>query len=217
MADQADSTARQIEKRFEKLLYRSRWIAAPIYLGLVAALGMLLMVFFRELIDKLPEVFSDTDARKVVIDALRLIDIALVANLVLIVILAGYENFVSKLDIEDADERLSWMGTIDFSGLKLKLFASMVAITGIELLKAFMNLAHDPSDPVAAPPTPGETQWLVIIHITFLFTAVLAALTDWLASRTKANLAEPAGTGTKGSRASARAKGRTGARAKAKP
>ena len=194
-----------IEKGFEIILYRSRWIAAPIYLGLVAALVMLLLVFFRELINKFPLVLvvdnpataslEQYSARDVVLGALSLIDIALVANLVLIVILAGYENFVSKLDIEDRDERLSWMGTIDFSGLKLKLFASMVAITGIELLKAFMHVTtplHAPDMPNPLRLSPEEIQWLVIIHVTFLFTAVLAASTDWLASRAKANLATSA-------------------------
>jgi len=194
-----------IERGFEIILYRSRWIAAPIYLGLVAALLMLLMVFFRELLNKFPLVFVVDDrttalveqysARDVVLGALSLIDIALVANLVLIVILAGYENFVSKLDIEDRDERLSWMGTIDFSGLKLKLFASMVAITGIELLKAFMHVTtplHSPGVPNPLRLSSDEIQWLVIIHVTFLFTAVLAASTDWLASRAKANLAATA-------------------------
>lgn len=194
MATGDTASAKSAERWLERLLYRSRWIAAPIYLGLVAALAMILTVFLRELFTKFPKVFAlaeNTDGRAVVLDALALIDLALVANLVLIVILAGYENFVSKIDMEHEDERLAWMGTIDFSGLKLKLFASMVAITGIELLKAFMKLMgpiHGQSAAKEPPPTSDEVAWLVIIHATFLFTAVLAALTDWLATRSKANL-----------------------------
>ena len=196
---------KSIEEPFERILFASRWLAAPIYLGLVAALVMLLIVFARELVFTFPTVWAETIGEgllhDVVLGALRLIDIALVANLVLIVILAGYENFVSRIDVRPQDERLAWMGTIDFSGLKLKLFASMVAITGIELLKAFIEVMER----IHAPPgidhprqlSDSEIQWLVIIHATFLFTAVLAALTDWLASRSKANLADAAGRKSK--------------------
>lgn len=187
---------KSIEEPFERVLFASRWLAAPIYLGLVAALVMLLIVFARELWFTFPTIWQETIGEgllhDVVLGALRLIDIALVANLVLIVILAGYENFVSRIDVKPKDERLAWMGTIDFSGLKLKLFASMVAITGIELLKAFievMERIHSPDGSHDRALTDSDIQWLVIIHATFLFTAVLAALTDWLASRSKANLA----------------------------
>lgn len=188
---------KSIEEPFERILFASRWLAAPIYLGLVAALVMLLIVFARELWTKFPLVWQPSySLHEVLMEVLTLIDIALVANLVVIVVLAGYENFVSRIDVKPADERLAWMGTIDFSGLKLKLFASMVAITGIELLKAFIRLLQ----PIYEAPTqighfgPESLsadvglQWLVIIHATFLFTTVFAALTDWLASRSKANL-----------------------------
>jgi uncharacterized protein (TIGR00645 family) len=110
--------------------------------------------------------------------ALTLIDLSLAGNLLLIVIFSGYENFVSKIDTGDHEDRPSWMGTVDFSGLKMKLIASIVAISAIALLKAFMKTAE------------GETidnthlAWLVGIHLTFVVSGVLMALMDLLASKT---------------------------------
>jgi uncharacterized protein (TIGR00645 family) len=166
----------KIEHRFESLLFGSRWLAAPIYFGLVFALVMLLFVFVRQLVTIAPHLLElEVDAA--VLATLSFIDIALIANLVLIVILAGYENFVSRIDIHDHEDRPTWMGRIDFSGLKLKLFASMVAITGIELLKAF--LAFDRPH----PPAPQVLGWVIAVHLTFLVTTIGSAFTDWLSAR----------------------------------
>ncbi len=169
-----------IENRLEKLLFASRWLAAPIYVGLIFALVMLLAVFARQLIAVAGELGTLTLDRAV-LHALSFIDVALIANLVLIVIFAGYENFVSKLEIDDHVDRPGWMGKVDFAALKLKLFASIVAITGIELLKAFMALR------TGVPLDAEVILWLVVIHLTFLATAVFSALTDWLSSRAGAN------------------------------
>lgn len=167
-----------IESRFENFLFASRWLAAPIYLGLIFALIMLLVVFARQLWAVAGQLLTLTLDQAVLV-TLSFIDIALIANLVLIVIFAGYENFVSKMEVGDHVDRPAWMDTIDFSGLKLKLFASIVAITGIELLKAFMAVrVGGRIDPVAV-------QWLVIIHITFLATAVFSSVADWIYVRAK--------------------------------
>jgi uncharacterized protein (TIGR00645 family) len=109
--------------------------------------------------------------------ALTLIDLSLAGNLLLIVIFSGYENFVSKIDTGDDEDRPGWMGTVDFSGLKLKLVASIVAISAIALLKAFMELAEgqDISD--------RQLAWLVGIHLVFVISGVLLAAMDWLAAR----------------------------------
>ena len=169
---------KKLESRFEALLFGSRWLAAPIYLGLVFALLMLLVVFARQLWSAAAAIATLT-LDQAVLATLSFIDIALIANLVLIVIFAGYENFVSKMEVDDHVDRPEWMGTVDFSALKLKLFASIVAITGIELLKTFMALRVGVSvDPVAI-------RWLVIIHATFLLTAVLSSLADWISARAK--------------------------------
>lgn len=169
---------RTFEHRFERLLFASRWLAAPIYLGLVFALVMLLFVFGRQLIAAGSHLFSLT-LDQTVLAVLSFIDVALIANLVLIVIFAGYENFVSRMDLGDHVDRPTWMGTVDFAALKLKLFASIVAITGIELLKSFMALRT--GDAVSDQ----ALMWLVIIHLTFLMTGVLSALADWLSARAR--------------------------------
>jgi uncharacterized protein (TIGR00645 family) len=111
---------------------------------------------------------------EVILLALSLIDMSLAANLLLTVIFAGYENFVSQIDAAKNDEdRPVWMGTVDFSGLKLKLIASIVAISGIHLLKSFMNIGQKPLDE-------RNLMWLVIIHMTFVASGVLLAFMDRL-------------------------------------
>jgi uncharacterized protein (TIGR00645 family) len=164
---------RRVEERFEGALFAARWLAAPIYFGLVLALGMLMLVFLKELIAFLPRSF-EIDIHVAVFAALTFIDVSLVANLLLIVVLAGYENFVSRIDTRDHEDRPSWMGRIDFHGLKMKLFASIAAITAIELLKAFLSMERP------HPPTPQMLGWMIAIHLTFVVTTIVSALTDWL-------------------------------------
>jgi len=109
---------------------------------------------------------------------LSLIDLSLAGNLLLIVIFSGYENFVSKIDTGDDEDRPAWMGTVDFSGLKMKLIASIVAISAIALLKAFMRLAEGED-------VDQQTLiWLVVIHFSFIVSGVLLALMDFIASKT---------------------------------
>ena len=112
---------------------------------------------------------------------LTLIDLSLAGNLLLIVLFSGYENFVSRIDVGEARERPDWMGTVDFSGLKLKLVASIVAISAIHLLKWFMEIGEYQT---GQPLDVTQLRWLVIIHITFVVSGVLLALMDWLAAHT---------------------------------
>jgi uncharacterized protein (TIGR00645 family) len=167
----------KIETRFERGLFASRWLMAPMYLGLIVSLAMLVIVFMRELIYYAPQAFT-MSSDQVILVVLTLIDLSLAGNLLLIVLFSGYENFVSKLDIDDNTDRPPWMGTVDFSGLKMKLIASIVAISGIHLLKQFMEIKVD--EPVNEP----HLMWLVIIHLTFVVSGVLLALMDWLSART---------------------------------
>jgi len=143
---------------------------APFYLGLVVSLAMLLVKFLQELIHVAPGVFSMSES-EVILAILTLIDLSLAGNLLLMVIFAGYENFVSKIDTGGHEDRPDWMGTVDFSGLKLKLIASIVAISGIQLLRSFMDIQNT-SD--------RDLQWMLIIHITFVVSGVLLALMDKL-------------------------------------
>ncbi|MEY4241507.1 MAG: TIGR00645 family protein [bacterium] len=169
----------KIETRFERGLFASRWLMAPMYLGLIVSLAMLVTVFIRELIHYAPQAFTMT-SEQVILVVLTLIDLSLAGNLLLIVLFSGYENFVSKLDIDDAVDRPPWMGTVDFSGLKMKLIASIVAISGIHLLKRFMEIGE-----TSAPLNEPQLMWLVIIHLTFVASGVLLALMDWLTAQTK--------------------------------
>jgi uncharacterized protein (TIGR00645 family) len=171
---QSDNNKRRagpIEHGLEGLIYASRWLMAPLYLGLAAALAILVITFFRELITALPG-FYQMEEKQIILLVLTLIDISLAGNLVLIIIFSGYENFVSKIEAAHDDvDRPDWMGTLDFSGLKIKLVASIVAISAIHLLQIFMNLDHY---------TPQSLQWYVIIHLTFVGSGVGFAVMDWI-------------------------------------
>ena len=115
--------------------------------------------------------------QEITLKILELLDVVLLGNLIIIVIFAGYENFVSKINVAtDSIDRPHWMGTIDFSGLKIKLIGSLVAISVIELLKDFIELSGDAEV--------GEgTVWRVLIHLTFVLSGVLFALMDWIADK----------------------------------
>lgn len=173
------SAKNQIEARFERLLFASRWLMAPMYLGLVVALGMLTIIFLRQLAYYAPQTLTMT-AEEIILVCLTLIDLSLAANLLLIVLFSGYENFVSKFDIGEEGERPSWMGTVDFSGLKMKLIASIVAISAIHLLKRFMEIGETGAAPLMNDPV---LFWLVVIHLTFVLSGVLMALMDWLSAK----------------------------------
>jgi uncharacterized protein (TIGR00645 family) len=164
------------ERALEIWLFRSRWLMAPFYVGLVLALGALLVVFAHEAWSELSHVMSMSPENAILM-ALSLIDLSLAGNLLLIVIFSGYENFVSKIDVGPHEDRPSWMGTVDFSGLKMKLIASIAAISAIALLKAFMKLAEGEAI------DDRELAWLVGIHLTFVLSGVMLALMDLLASK----------------------------------
>ena len=161
---------RRLERWFENGLFGSRWVLAPFYVGLAAAIVLLLIVFVREFLYAAGSILS-LSMEAAILKVLSLLDIALAANLIMVVILAGYENFVSKIDNKGHEDRPDWMGTTSFSGLKLKLFASIVAISGIQLLKAFMTIGQ-------GGPSDGELLWMTAIHLAFVLTALLSGLTD---------------------------------------
>ncbi|RCX26366.1 TIGR00645 family protein [Thioalbus denitrificans] len=157
-----------MERFIENTLYASRWLLAPIYLGLSLALLALGIKFFQELVHLLPHVF-DTPETDLVLTVLALIDMTLVGSLLVMVMFSGYENFVSRLDLEESSHKLEWLGKLDAGSLKLKVAASIVAISSIHLLRAFMNAQHIPND---------KLLWYVIIHLTFVASAVFMGLLD---------------------------------------
>jgi uncharacterized protein (TIGR00645 family) len=163
------------ERIVEHVIFGSRWLLAPIYLGLIGGLVVLLIKFAQLTIALVAHVIT-ADGDSTIVEVLGLIDLALMGSLVLMVMFAGYENFVSKFDLGDHQDRPSWMGHVDFSDLKLKLMASIVAISAIHVLESFMNIEHL---------TDRELAWSVGIHMAFVVSGVLLAVMDRLAGKTQ--------------------------------
>jgi uncharacterized protein (TIGR00645 family) len=158
------------EGLLEKAIFASRWILAPFYLGLALALVVLLIKFVFEFAHIAMHAFDATESQ-VILGLLALVDLTLTGSLIVIVIFSGYENFVSKINHSGHKDWPEWMGTIDFTALKLKLLSSIVAISAIQLLKQFMSVSNV-SD--------RDLFWLVIIHVVFVVSSVLLALSDRL-------------------------------------
>ncbi len=154
-------------------MFSSRWLLAPFYVGLVGAIVLLLWKFIKEFALLLPVVISG-EGGDVMVGVLTLVDVALVANLLLIIIFAGYENFVSKIDTGDHEDRPDWMGHVSFSDLKIKVIGSIVAISGIELLKAFVNVENYTNE---------QLSWKIGLHMTFVVSGVLFAVMDKLSTK----------------------------------
>jgi len=165
-----------LEQFLEAVMFRSRWLLAPMYIGLVGGLVLMFVKFAQEFVHIIGHIM-DTPEKEVVLAVLGLVDITLVANLLIMVIFSGYENFVSKIDVANHEDRPDWMGKVDYSGLKLKLIGSIVAISAIDLLKAFMHQSTPGIEHL------GDTQmaWMVGIHFTLILSGVLFALMDKIA------------------------------------
>jgi uncharacterized protein (TIGR00645 family) len=161
---------KRLEALLEATLFASRWLLAPFYLGLAVSIGIVLIKFLGELYQLALKAFIASEA-DVIVGVLSLVDLALTGSLLLIVIFSGYENFVSKIDHSGHRDWPEWMGTIDFTTLKIKLLGSIVAISAIQLLKQFMEV-RTVSD--------RDLWWYVIIHVVFVGSSVLLALSDRL-------------------------------------
>lgn len=162
-----------MEQILERLLYRARWLLAPIYLGLSLALVALAVKFFQEVVHLILHILQLNEADMVLV-VLSLIDMAMVGGLIVMVMMSGYENFVSQLDVDEGSEKLSWLGKMDSSSLKNKIAASIVAISSIHLLKVFMNAENIVNDKIL---------WYVILHITFVLSAFAMGYLDILTGR----------------------------------
>jgi uncharacterized protein (TIGR00645 family) len=157
-----------MEKLIERLMYASRWIMAPIYLGMSLILLALCIKFFQEIFHVLPMILEIREVDLVLV-ALSLIDIVLVGGLIVMVMFSGYENFVSRMDVPESEETLGWLGKLDAGSLKNKVAASIVAISSIHLLKIFMNTENIDNDKI---------QWYLLIHITFVLSAFAMGYLD---------------------------------------
>lgn len=169
----------KIEHSLEAIIFKSRWILAPFYLGLVLSVVLLFIKFIQELWHMTIHVFGASEA-DVIVGILALVDMSLVGSLLLMIIFSGYEIFISKIDIGDHKDRPDWMGKVDFSGLKLKVIGAIVAISAIDLLKSFMDIPGEMSDADV-----NSLKWKVIIHLAFVVSGVLFAIMDKIAGDTK--------------------------------
>jgi uncharacterized protein (TIGR00645 family) len=160
----------RIDQLIERTLFASRWLLAPIYLGLAVVLVVFTIEFVRELVHLALEALTITEA-ELILGTLGLIDVTLIAGLIIMVMLSGYENFISRLDIEEAEKTISWLGKLDAGSLKLKVAAYLVAISAIQLLRSYMDIEKVPND---------KLLWLTIIHLTFVVSALLLTAMDRL-------------------------------------
>jgi uncharacterized protein (TIGR00645 family) len=161
----------RIERVIEAVIFHSRWILAPFYLGLIVSLVLMFVHFARQLAEFVLHIGTAKES-DVILGVLGLVDLTFTANLIVIVIFSGYENFVSKLESNDRD-RPDWMTKVDFGGLKQKLMTSIVAISAIQVLKAFMNVDKYGNTALG---------WLVGIHVVFVVSLLVLALADRLSS-----------------------------------
>ena len=171
MTDQPAPASRSnpVLRVIEYVLFNSRWLMAPFYVGLVVALAILFLKFIRMLWEFILHA-PGAKSSETILDALSLIDVTLIGNLLLIVVFSGYENFVSRIDTTGNPNWPIWITRIDFSGLKRKLLASIVAISAIHVLEAFLNIDSN-FDAV-------RMTWLVAVHLVFVISALLLALSD---------------------------------------
>lgn len=157
-----------LERIVERLIFASRWLQAPLYIGLILVMALLVGKFFQELFHLSTDLWSMNESR-MVLAVLGLVDMVMVANLIVMVVISGYENFVSRLDIEGVRDRLSWFGKLDAGSLKIKLASSIVAISSIHLLKAFLDAGELATEKLIM---------LVVIHMAFIVSALMLAYLD---------------------------------------
>ena len=163
------------ERTMESAIFASRWILAPFFVGLIIGMLVLLVKFGKELVSLLMGVLGLYE-HDTIISILTLVDTALLAVLLLIIVFSGYENFVSKLNVGEHEDRPAWMGKVGFSDLKMKLISAIVAISAVELLKAFL---------VSETMTGEQIGWKIAIHLTFVISGLLFAASDWISDNRK--------------------------------
>ncbi|MFN8720835.1 MAG: TIGR00645 family protein [Rhodospirillales bacterium] len=161
------------ERWIERVVLSARWILVVFYLGLAVALAIYAVSFLKKLWKIAVNTLTYNDA-EMLLAMLALIDGALVASLIVMVMISGYENFVSSFDENNGQERLSWIGKLDAGSLKIKVASAIVAISSIHLLQAFMNIGNFTSE---------QLLWLTIIHMVFVASALLLGVLDRMMNR----------------------------------
>ena len=160
----------KVETVFEKLIFASRWLQAPLYAGLIVGGVLYAYKFLIELIHLCATINEITETA-LMLGVLTLVDITMVANLIIMVIIGGYTTFVSRLDIDKHEDKPEWLQKIDAGTLKIKLAGSLVGVSGIHLLQVFININNHESEHV---------MWMIIIHVVFLLSSIMLAYSEKL-------------------------------------
>ena len=160
---------KKIESFFESLIFASRWVQAPVYGGLIIASMLYTYKFLIELLHLVQSVHGITE-EMLMLGILTLVDVSMVLNLLVMVIVGGYATFVSRMDLQGHEDRPDWLEKIDAGTLKVKLAGALVGISGIHLLKSFINIAHKESFE--------GVKWQIVIHVVFLFSTLMLAYTE---------------------------------------
>ena len=157
-------------------IFLSRWLQAPLYLGLIVAQGVYVYHFLKELwhlVEKAPDIEETT----IMLTVLGLVDVVMIANLLIMVIIGGYETFVSRLDLEGHPDQPEWLSHVNAGVLKVKLATALIGISSINLLKTFIE--------VSTKAVPDNTiMWQLLLHLTFVLSALLLAITDRISNQT---------------------------------
>lgn len=161
---------KKIESKIESFIFASRWFQAPLYLGLIVAGLLYTYKFIVELYHLAVSVNQITE-ELLMLGVLTLVDITMVANLLIMVIIGGYATFVSRMDLSGHPDKPDWLDKIDAGALKVKLATALVGISGIHLLKSFINIKEKSSE---------QIMWQVIIHVVFLLSSLMLAYTEKL-------------------------------------
>ena len=160
--------SKKAESIFEKIIFASRWLQAPLYAGLIIGGVLYAYKFIAELVHLCMTIDQITETT-LMLGVLTLVDITMVANLLIMVIIGGYSTFVSRIDIDTHEDKPEWLQKVDAGTLKVKLAGSLVGVSGIHLLQTFINVKNHEMEHV---------MWQVIIHVVFLFSSVMLAYSE---------------------------------------
>lgn len=155
------------------MIFWSRWLQAPLYLGLIVAQGVYVFLFMKELVHLVAEANTFTEA-EIMLIVLGLIDVVMIANLLIMVIIGGYETFVSRLNLKEHPDQPQWLSHVNATTMKIKLAMALIGISSVHLLKTFIN-----ADQMEV----STIKWQVIIHLTFILSAIAMAITDYIMNK----------------------------------
>ena len=173
MSDQTATDRNASMAVMAQLIFMSRWLQAPLYLGLIAAQGVYVFLFIKELIHLIAEANTFNES-EIMLLVLGLIDVVMIANLLIMVIIGGYETFVSRLNLKEHPDQPQWLAHVNATTMKIKLSMALIGISSIHLLKTFIN---------AEQMSESTIKWQVIIHLTFIVSAIAMAVTDYIMNK----------------------------------